>query len=60
MFDYTDQQSAEAFAWLVLFVGILVAGAIGCVLHGLHREYRQYIAYRRVHDAWRAIVEGEK
>ena len=59
MFDYTDQQSAEALAWLVLFVGILLAGAVGCALHGLNREWRQFLAYRRIHAAWKQICEGD-
>ena len=59
MFEYTDSQGAEAFAWLVLFVGIMAAGAIGCALHGAHREWKQYLAYRKVHARWREIVEGE-
>jgi hypothetical protein len=59
MFDWNDQQSAEALAWLVLFVGIMVAGAVGCAIHGLNREYRQYTKWRRTHDAWRTIVEGD-
>ena len=58
MFDYTDQQSAEAFAWLVLFVLFMVAGAVGCVLHGLNREYRQYLKYRRFCDARKTMYEG--
>ncbi len=58
MFDYTDQQSAEALAWLVLFVGIMVAGAVGCVLHGLNREYRQYLKWREMRTAQKAMYEG--
>ena len=58
MFDYTDSQGAEAFAWLVLFVGFMVAGAVGCVLHGLNREYRQYLKFRRFRAAQKAMYEG--
>jgi len=58
MFEYTDQQSAEALAWLVLFVGIMLAGAVGCAIHGLHREWRTYLKYRRVHARWREICTG--
>ena len=59
MFDYSDQQSAEAVAWLVLFVGIMVAGAVGCAVHGLHREYRQYLEYRKTHARWREICQED-
>jgi hypothetical protein len=59
MFGWTDQQAAEGFMWLVLFVIIVGAGALGCVLHGLHREYRQYLRWRATHAAWKMIVEGE-
>lgn len=59
MFDYTDPQTAEAVTWLALFCLIGVAGAIGCVLHGLNREWRQYMRWRRTHAAWKAIVESD-
>jgi hypothetical protein len=59
MFNYSDPQQAEAIAWLTLFLVICATGAVGCVLHGLHREYRQYLNYRRTHARWREICEGD-
>ena len=58
MFEYTDAQQAELIAWLVLLVGLLAAGAVGCAVHGLHREWRQYLQYRKTHARWREICQG--
>ena len=57
MFDYSDAQQSEAIAWLVLFVGFMVVGAIGCAVHGLHREYREYLKWRRTHTRWSEILK---
>ena len=56
MFEYTDSQTAELFAWLTFFVFLMLAGAVGCAIHGLHREYRTFVEYRKVHERWKEIV----
>ena len=36
----------------------MVAGAIGCAIHGLHREYRQYLDYRKTARALERDLRG--
>jgi hypothetical protein len=57
MFDWNLAQQSEALAWLMFFLLLMAAGAIGCAIHGLHREYRTYVEYRKVHERWKQIVE---
>lgn len=56
MFDWNLAQQSEALAWLMFFVFLMVAGGIGCAVHGLHREYRSFVEYRKVHERWKEIV----
>ena len=35
----------------------MIAGAVGCAVHGLHREYRQYMQYRKVHARGKEICD---
>lgn len=58
MFDYTDPQKAEALAWACFLAFLIVAAGVGSLLHGINREWRQYLKYRRTHARWRQIVEG--
>ena len=57
MFDWNNAQQSEALAWLVFFVLIMSAGAAGCIVHGLHREYREYLKWRRTHTRWSEILK---
>ena len=59
MFEYSDAQQAEAIGWLTFFVLLMGTVAVGCVLHGLHREYRRFLHDRQVAARWREILEEE-